>query len=135
MLVNSIERPMSQGFVTDVASWYIGSCRLSTNAAPIRVIPAHTASTGIISSRLHSFEGNCRNAVPSRYDNDAEVLMPSFHPRNGFATEVSTMDGRTIAIGSPAPCFAISDSARLLVKVYVFGQPNSLARRVASSVR
>jgi hypothetical protein len=42
--------------------------------------------------------------------------MPSFQPRNGFATEVSTIAGRTIAIGRPAPCFAISDSARLLVK-------------------
>src|SRR5271170_6750259 len=110
-----MDRPMSHGLVTDVANWYSGSCRLSTSAAPIRVIPAHTASTGIISSRLRSFEGSCRNDVPSRYDSDAEVLIPSFQPRKGFATEVSTIAGRTIAIGSPAPCFAIRDSARLLV--------------------
>ena len=86
-------------------------------AAAISVIPLQTASTGIMSSRLLSFEGNCRKYVPSRYDSDAEVLMPSFHPRNGLATEVSTIAGRTTATGSPAPCFAISDSARLLVSV------------------
>src|SRR5450631_4533836 len=106
---------MSHGFVTEVASWYNGSYRRSTSAAAISVIPAHTASTGIMSSRLRSFEGNCRNAVPSRYDSDAEVLMPSFQPRNGLATDVSTIAGRTIAIGRPAPYLAISDSARLLV--------------------
>jgi hypothetical protein len=86
-------------------------------AAAISVIPLHTASTGIISRRLLSFVGNCRKYVPSRYDSDAEVLMPSFQPRNGFATEVSTIAGRTTAIGNPAPYFAISDSARLLVSV------------------
>ena len=42
--------------------------------------------------------------------------MPSFQPTNGSLTEVSTMAGRTTAIGRPAPYFAISDSARLLVK-------------------
>src|SRR5580700_8516710 len=98
-------------------------------------MPLHTASTGIMSSRLLSFVGNCRKYVPSRYDNDAEVLMPSFQPRNGLLTEVSTIAGRTTATGSPAPYFAINDSARLLVSVYVFGQPNSLARRVPASVR
>src|ERR1700688_3180559 len=111
---------MSHGFVTDVASWYNGSCLRSTSAAPISVIPAHTASTGIISSRLRSFEGSCRNAVPSRYDSDADVLIPSFHPRNGFATDVSTIAGRTIAIGSPAPGFAISVYPSLLGEVEVF---------------
>src|ERR1035438_5330911 len=106
---------MSQGLVTDVANWYSGSCRRSTSAAAISVIPAHTASTGIMSNRFRSFDGNCRNAVPSRYESDAEVLMPSFHPRNGLETDVSTIAGRTIAIGKPAPYLAISDSARLLV--------------------
>src|SRR5216683_1111815 len=88
---------MSQGFVTEVASWYNSSCRRSTI--------------------------------------DAEVLMPSFHPRSGFATDVSTIAGRTTAIGSPVPCFTISDSARLLVNVYVFGQPNSFARCVPASIK
>src|SRR5580704_3721191 len=104
-------------------------------AAAIRVMPAQTASTGMMSRRLLSFEGNWRKYVPSRYESEAEVLMPSFHPRNGFETEVSTIAGRTTAIGKPAPRFTISDSARLLVSVYVLGQPNSLARRVPASVR
>ena len=43
--------------------------------------------------------------------------MPSFHAGNGLATEVSTIAGRTIAIGKPVPRLAIKDSARLLVKV------------------
>ena len=104
-------------------------------AVAISVIPLQTASTGRMSSRLLSFVGNCRKYVPSKYDSDAEVLIPSFHPGKGLATEVSTIAGRTTATGSPAPYFAISDSARLLVSVYVFGQPNSLARRVPASVR
>src|SRR5579864_807301 len=104
-------------------------------AAAIRVMPLQTASTGTMSRRLLLFEGSWRKYVPSRYDREADVLMPSFHPRNGFATEVSTMAGRTTAIGRPAPRFAMSDSARLLVRVYVFGQPSSLARRVPASVR
>ena len=61
--------------------------------------------------------------------------MPSFHPRKGFATDVSTMDGRTTAMGNPVPRLTIRDSARLLVKVYVFGQPSSLERLVPASVR
>src|SRR5947199_9490394 len=98
---------MSQGFVTEVASWYSGSWRRSMTAAATSVIPAQTESTGIMSSRLLSFEGNCRKYVPSRYDNDAEVLMPSFQPTNGWATEVSTIAGRTPATGSPAPYFTV----------------------------
>src|SRR5205085_8223153 len=115
--VSSIDRPMSHGLVTDVASWYSASCRRSTIAAPISVIPWHTASTGIMSSRLCSFDGSWRNVVPSRYESEAEVLMPSFQPTKGLLTDVSTMDGRTIAIGKSLPRFAISDSARLLVRV------------------
>src|ERR1700681_1588310 len=97
-------------------------------AAAIRVIPLQTASTGTMSSRLLLFEGNWRKYVPSRYDSDAEVLMPSFHPGKGLVTEVSTIAGRTTATGSPAPCLAMSDSARLLVSVYVLGHPRSLRR-------
>ena len=86
-------------------------------AAATSVIPAQTESTGMISNRLLSFEGNCRKYVPSRYDKDAEVLMPSFQPTKGLATEVSTIAGRTTATGSPAPYFTIRDSARLFVSV------------------
>ena len=79
------------------------SFRRSITAAAIKVIPRQTESTGIMSSRLRSLVGNCRNAVPNKYDREAEVLMPSFQPRNGFPTDVSTIEGRTIAIGKPAP--------------------------------
>src|SRR5512140_1599352 len=108
---------MSQGFVTEVASWYSGSWRRSMIAAATSVIPAQTASTGMISSRLLSLQGNCRKYVPSRYDKDAEELMPSFQPTKSLATEVSTIAGRTTATGSPAPYFTIRDSAKLLVRV------------------
>ena len=86
-------------------------------AAAIRVMPLQTASTGTMSSLLLLFEGSCLKYVPSKYDSDAEVLMPSFHPGKGLVTEVSTIEGRTMATGRPALCFAINDSARLLVSV------------------
>src|ERR1700722_6586311 len=98
-------------------------------------MPLQTASTGTMSSRLLLFEGSWRKYVPSRYDRDAEVLMPSFHPGNGLATEVSTIAGRTTATGKPAPIFAISDSPSPLGSDNVLGQPSSLARRVPASVR
>src|ERR1700674_4264959 len=104
-------------------------------AAAISVIPRHTESTGITSRRLRSFEGSCRKYVPNKYESEAEVLMPSFQPRKGFSSEVSTIAGRTIAIGEPAPYLIISDSARLFVSVYVFAQPNSLARFFPASVK
>ena len=44
------------------------------------------------------------------------------------------MDGRTTAMGSPAPRVASSDSAKLFVNVYVLGQPSSFARRVPAAV-
>src|SRR5215470_7952734 len=99
------------------------------------VIPRQTESTGIMSRRLRSFEGNWRKLVPRRYDNDAEVLMPSFHPIKESATDVSTIAGRTMATGRPFARLPIKDSARLLVSVYVFGQPSSAARRDPASVR
>ena len=47
----------------------------------------------------------------------ADVLTPSFHPSKGSWVEVSTIEGRTTAIGSSRARASISDSARLLVKV------------------
>src|ERR1700758_4618688 len=106
---------MSHGFVTEVANWYTASFRRSTTAAAIIVIPWQTASTGMMSSRFFSLEGSWRKEVPSKYESDAEVLIPSFHPRKGFLTDVSTIAGRTIATGNPTPRLPIIDSARLLV--------------------
>src|SRR6266536_4421434 len=100
----------------------------------MRVIPRHTASTGITSRRLRSLLGNCRKYVPKRYESAAEVLIPSFHPRNGCAVELSTIAGRTMARGRPVPSFVSNDSARPFVSVYVFGQPNSRARLLPASV-
>src|ERR1700694_4753451 len=97
-------------------------------AAPISVMPRHTESTGIMSSRFFSFVGSWRKEVPSKYESEAEVLMPSFQPTNGSCTDVSTMAGRTTAMGKPAPYLEISDSARLLVREYVLGHPSYAAR-------
>ena len=44
------------------------------------------------------------------------------------------MEGRTTAMGRPAPRAASSDSARLFANVYVLGQPSLRARRVAARV-
>src|SRR5579862_9668916 len=85
-------------------------------------------STGITSRHLCLFVGNCRNVVPSRYDSGPDVLMPSFHPVNGVLSELSTIEGRTIAIGKSFPRRARIDSPRLFVNVYVFGQPRCCAR-------
>src|SRR4029078_831894 len=103
-------------------------------AAPISVMPRQTDSTGIMSRRFFSFEGSWRKDVPSKYESDAEVLIPSFHPTNGSSTDVSTIAGRTTAIGKPAPYFAISDSARLLVKVSVLGHSNYAESSMQTSV-
>ena len=46
------------------------------------------------------FEGNCLKFVPSKYDSGPEVLIPSFQPVNGERSELSTIEGRTIAIGN-----------------------------------
>src|SRR4029077_11664141 len=96
------------------------ACAREITAAAISVIPRHTMSTGITSRHFRSFEGNCRKFVPSKYDSGPEVLIPSFHPTNGERSELSTIDGRTIAIGKSFPCFASIDSPRLFVNVYVF---------------
>src|ERR1700732_4576660 len=98
-------------------------------------MPRQAMSTGITSRRLRSFDGSCRKYVPRRYERGAEVLIPSFHPRKGWSIEVCTIDGRTTALGSPAPRVVSSDSAKLLVKVYVLGQPSLRARRVPARVR
>ena len=55
--------------------------------------------------------------MPSRYDSGPDVLMPSFHPVNGERSELSTIDGRTMAIGRSLPCRARIDSPRLFVNV------------------
>src|SRR6266478_6540698 len=55
--------------------------------------------------------------------------MPSFQPVKGERSELSTMDGRTMAMGRSRPRRARRDSPRLFVKVYVFGQPRCCARR------
>ncbi len=60
------------------------ACR-DTSAAAISVMPRDTRSTGIRSRHLFALLGSCRKNVPSRYESDAEVLMPSFQPRNGFS--------------------------------------------------
>ncbi len=92
--------------------------RRATSAAEINVIPRVTRSTGIKSRHFASLVGSCRKKVPSKYESDAEVLMPSFHPRNGFSSDDSTIAGRTTAIaaaGFASRKFRIKDSERLLV--------------------
>ena len=110
-------RPIFTGLIAEVASWYIRAWQRAIIAAAISDMPRHTMSTGITSRHFRSLVGNCRKFVPSRYDSGPEVLIPSFHPINGERSELSTIDGRTIAIGRPAPRRAINDSARLLVNV------------------
>src|SRR5437588_11290987 len=92
-------------------------------------------STGITSRHFRSFEGSCRKLVPSKYESGPDVLIPSFHPVNGERSELSTMDGRTMAMGRPLPCRAKIDSPRLLVNVYVLGQPRCVARRMPTCVK
>src|SRR6266478_1993771 len=97
--------------------------RRAMMAAAIRVIPRQTISTGITSKHLRSLVGSCRKLVPSKYESGPEVLMPSFHPMKGERIELSTIDGRTIAIGKSCPWRERIDSPKLFVNVYVFGQP------------
>ena len=83
-------------------------------------MPRHTRSTGIKSRHLVSLVGSWRKNVPSKYEREAEVLMPSFQPRNGFSSDDSTIAGRTTAIaalGFASRKLRISDSERLLVNV------------------
>src|SRR5580700_8497990 len=98
-------------------------------AAAISDIPRQTMSTGITSRHFLSFEGSCRKFVPSKYESGPEVLIPSFQPMNGDRSELSTIEGRTIAIGNSPLLRARIDSPKLFVNVYVFGQPKCCARR------
>src|SRR5580704_3653605 len=110
-------RPMFTGLMAEVASWYIRACFREITAAAISVMPRQTMSTGITSRHLRSFEGSCRKFVPSKYDNGPEVLIPSFQPVNGERSELSTIEGRTMAIGNSPALRASMDSPRLLVNV------------------
>src|SRR5882724_11144245 len=110
-------RPILHGVMPEVASWYMRAFFLCTRAAAIRVIPRQTMSTGITSRHFFSFEGSCRKFVPSRYESGPEVLIPSFQPENGVRVELSTMEGRTTAIGKSFPRRARMDSPRLFVNV------------------
>src|SRR2546430_11609226 len=96
-------RPMLTGLMAEVASWYSLACRRATSAAAISVIPRHTISTGITSKHFRSFDGSWRKLVPSKYDRGPEVLIPSFQPANGERSELSTIDGRTMAMGRSLP--------------------------------
>src|SRR5579863_4226680 len=129
---------MSQGFVTELAIWYTLACRREASAPAIRVMPRQRRSTGIRSRHFASFVGSWRKKVPSRYESDADVLTPSFHPRNGSSTDDSTMAGRTTAMaarGLASRKFRIRDSERLFVNVYVLGHPSSPARSMPALVR
>ena len=74
-------------------------------------------STGITSRHFLAFEGSCRKFVPSRYDSGPEVLIPSFQPVKGERVELSTIEGRTMAMARPRPRCASNDSPRLFVNV------------------
>src|ERR1700737_2377620 len=128
-------RPILTGLIEDVAIWYSCPCRRVTPAAAIKLIPRHTISTGITSRHLRALVGSCRKFVPSKYDSGPEVLIPSFHPENGERSELSTIDGRTIAIGSSRPLRANTDSPRLFVNVYVLGHPRCCARLIPTCTK
>src|SRR5215813_4233921 len=98
-------------------------------------MPRQTMSTGITSRHFFSFEGSWRKFVPSKYESGPEVFMPSFHPAKGVRVELSTIEGRTTAIGKSLPRRERIDSPRLFVKVYVFGQPRRCARFMPARTR
>jgi len=52
-----------------------------------------------------------------KVESGPDVLIPSFQPVKGERSELSTIDGRTMAIGRSRPCRARIDSPRLFVKV------------------
>src|SRR6266851_8938864 len=110
-------RPILTGLIAEVASWYILAWRRAVTAEAMSVIPRQTMSTGITSRHFRSFEGSWRKFVPRRYDSGPEVLMPSFQPVNGERSELSTIEGRTMAMGRSRPRRARMDSPRLFVKV------------------
>src|SRR5256885_11651648 len=110
-------RPILTGLIAEVASWYIRALRRAITAAAINVMPRHTISTGMTSRHLRSLVGSWRKFVPRRYESGPEVLMPSFQPANGERSELSTMEGRTMATGRSRARADKMDSPRLLVKV------------------
>src|ERR1700730_8435169 len=93
--------------------------RREITAAAMSVMPRLTMSTGITSRHLRSLVGSCRKLVPSKYESGPEVFMPSFQPENGERIELSTIDGRTMAMGKSLPWRARIDSPRLFAYVYV----------------
>src|ERR1700693_1803510 len=128
-------RPIFTGFTAEVANWYIRALQRAITAAAIRLIPRHTMSTGITSRHLRAFVGSCRKFVPSKYESGPEVLIPSFQPENGERSELSIIDGRTMAIGKSLPRVASTDSPKLFVNVYVLGHPRCCARRIPIRTR
>src|ERR1700682_4305514 len=110
-------RPMFTGFPAEVASWYMRALHRAITAAAIRLIPRLTMSTGITSRHLRALVGSWRKFVHSKYESGPEVLIPSFQPENGERSELSTMDGRTMAIGKSRPRLASTDSPKLFVNV------------------
>src|ERR1700719_94139 len=88
----------------------------SIKAAAMSVMPRQTMSTGITSRHFFAFEGNWRKFVPSKYESGPEVLIPSFHPVNGERSELSTIEGRTMAMGRSRPRRACIDMANHLAK-------------------
>src|SRR5260370_22087157 len=110
-------RPILTGLIAEVARWYMRAWRRAITAEAMSVIPRHTMSTGITSRHFRSFEGSWRKFVPRRYESGPEVLMPSFHPVKGERSELSTIEGRTMAIGKSRPRRARIDSPRLFVNV------------------
>src|SRR4030088_469292 len=97
-------RPILTGLIAEVARWYIRAWHRATTAAAMSVIPRHTMSTGITSRHLRSFEGRGRRLAPRRYESGQEVLIHSFQPAKGEPSELSTIDGRTMAMGRSRPC-------------------------------
>src|SRR4029077_18723946 len=110
-------RRMFTGLIADVASWYMRARRRELTAAAISVMPRETMSTGITSRHFRSFEGSWRKFVPRRLESGPEVLIPSFQPVKGDRSELSTMDGRTMAIVKSCPLRVRMDLPRLFVKV------------------
>src|SRR6266704_2147281 len=105
------------------------------------VNPRHTMSTGITSRHFRSLEGSWRKFVPRRYESGPEVLMPSFQPVNGERSELSTIEGRTTAMGRSRPrrgSFIPAAAQRLTAKRLgqlrtfsaCFDSPNRLAQRI-----
>jgi hypothetical protein len=133
LLIESTHFPQVDGFsVPDTqfkmgaGSWYFSTLGLLQrmcvcHAATTRKFA--TVSTGT-TSNLFFFRPGTTRAIPL----PAAVINPggpanvSVHPTYGsFHVEV-TIDGRTIAMGRPSRCAALTtSSAQFFVKVYVFG--------------